>query len=151
MDMKKTTLYAMILLILLFPLTVFCENTSDWTVSPIITKAYELESEKLYLEWQGNAPVYQIYMDGSNLASVIVNSAVIPLKKGSHNIIIYPISEAKSAETNLPGRGRRRREGDPNPCRHARDRRRAYNPFGHPTPMLRKPRLWSFARHSDHR
>ena len=75
------------------------EDASNWATAPTIIKAYELESEKLYLEWQGNAPIYQVYMDGASVANVIVNNAVISIKKGSHNISIFPINEAKTADT----------------------------------------------------
>ena len=86
--------------LLLMP-TANSEESSDWSLSPVIIKAYELSAEKLYLEWQGNAPVYQVYVDGESAASVIVNHAVIPLKKGSHTVSVYPINEVKSADTKI--------------------------------------------------
>ena len=95
-------------LIILFLLISMCvipvcvsEETADWAVAPVITKAYEQSAEKLYLEWTGSAPVYQVYLDGKSVASVSVQNAVIPIKKGSHLIVVYPIYEVKSADTRL--------------------------------------------------
>lgn len=99
--MKKLTgIFLAVLTMLLFSAAV-CEDSSDWNSRPVITKAYELTAGKLYLEWQGNAPVYQVYMDGKAVASVIVSNAVISVKKGSHTISIYPITETKSADTKV--------------------------------------------------
>lgn len=99
--MKRVALLTMAIFLCATFLANSEEANEDWFVAPIITKAYELSSEKLYLEWQGSAPVYQVYMDGASVASVIVNNAIIPLKKGTHSILVYPINEAKSADTKL--------------------------------------------------
>ena len=40
-------------------------------------------------------------MDGKSVANVIVNNAVIDVKKGTHTIQVYPISEAKAADTKV--------------------------------------------------
>ena len=32
----------------------------EWKTKPTITSAYELEKEKKYLEWEGDADIYQI-------------------------------------------------------------------------------------------
>lgn len=99
--MKRSVLAIAFLTVLLFPSVVICEETPDWSTAPIITKAYELESGKIYLEWQGKAPVYQVYMDGKSLTSVIVNNAIIPITKGTHSVTVYPINETKNADTTL--------------------------------------------------
>ena len=99
-EMKKRILCALLLLLLLLSFAAR-GDTADWKTAPVITKAYELEAGKIYLEWQGSAPVYQIYMDGASVADVIVNSAVIPVKKGSHSIAVYPINETKAADTKI--------------------------------------------------
>ena len=95
----------MILLLCIFSLFIAqnasCEESSDWASPPVITKAYELSAEKLYLEWQGSSPIYQVYMDGSAVANVIVNNAVISIKKGSHSITIYPVNETKNVDTKV--------------------------------------------------
>ena len=97
--MKKLVLF--VLMILMLFAAASAEENADWTVAPVITQAYEISSGNLYLEWEGNAPLYQVYMDGKSVTSVIVNNAVIPVKKGTHSICIYPISEAKEADTRV--------------------------------------------------
>lgn len=77
------------------------EEDDTWRTAPIITNAYELSSGKLYLEWEGYAPVYQVYMDGKSVTDVIVSNAVIDITKGTHTILVYPINEAKSADTKI--------------------------------------------------
>ena len=98
--MKRVLILIAAILLLSVP-AARAESGAEWNAAPVITKAYELSAGELYLEWQGNAPVYQVYMDGKSVADVIVNNAVIPVKKGTHNILVYPISESKSADTKL--------------------------------------------------
>ena len=62
-------------------------NFDDTSTVALITKAYELAAGKLYLEWDGNAPVYQVYMDGESVASVIVNNAVIDINDFYYEIL----------------------------------------------------------------
>lgn len=76
----------------------FCEE-NDWAAAPVITHAYEMTEGKLFLQWTGSAPVYQVYMDGESAASVIVTNAVIDIKKGTHAIYVYPINEDKTINT----------------------------------------------------
>ena len=97
--MKK--LLALLLTMLLSFSVVYCEEDDAWRTAPVITKSYELSSGKLYLEWEGQAPVYQVYMDGESVANVIVSNAVIDIKKGTHTISVYPVNEAKAADTKL--------------------------------------------------
>lgn len=96
--MKK--LFALMLLLLSVSCA-YCEESNVWRTAPVITKAYELSAGKLYLEWNGQAPVYQVYMDGRSVANVIVSNAVIDVKKGTHTILVYPINEAKAADTKV--------------------------------------------------
>lgn len=97
----KKIVWILLAFALTFACSAYSETNSEWTIAPVITKAYELSSERIYLEWQGNAAVYQVYMDGASVASVIVNNAVISVKKGTHTIMIYPIYEIKNADTTL--------------------------------------------------
>ena len=98
--MKK--LFAFFLAIgLMIPFAAISEAEEEWRTAPVITHAYELSAGKLYLEWEGHAPVYQVYMDGKSVADVIVNNAVISVKDGTHSILVYPINEAKSADTKI--------------------------------------------------
>lgn len=99
--MKKFFVFLFIAAFFLMPLTSLCETAEDWQIAPVLTKAYEISSGKLYLEWEGNAPVYQVYMDGKSISSVIVNNAVISISQGTHTIHIYPIDETKEADTTI--------------------------------------------------
>ena len=101
----KKCLAVLCLFALMLSVTAFCENsastTDDWYVAPAIIKAYEISEGKIYLEWTGNAPVYQVYMDGDSVADVIVPNATIKVKEGTHTINIFPINEQKVADTNI--------------------------------------------------
>ena len=100
----RKSIVALIIVLLSLSL-VYCfaaaEALDDWTTSPVIIKAYEQSYGKIYIEWQGNAPVYQIHVDGNKAADVIVNHHVLEVEKGAHTIIIYPINEIRDADTKL--------------------------------------------------
>lgn len=98
--MKKVML-VLALLMVMCCFVAIAEEDNSWRTAPVITRAYEISSGKLYIEWEGNAPVYQVYLDGSSVASVVVNNAVIDIKKGTHTILVYPIVEDKAANTTL--------------------------------------------------
>ena len=98
--MKRWFLFVLAL-VLALPLAGLCEETEEWRLAPTITKAYEISAGKLYLEWEGHAPVYQVYMDGKNVATVSISNAVFPITAGSHSILVYPINEEKKADTKL--------------------------------------------------
>ena len=72
--MKKLVL---LMLVVLLACPAALAEDDAWADAPVITTAYELSPGKLYLAWTGFAPVYQVYMDGESVASVIVNNAVI--------------------------------------------------------------------------
>ncbi len=91
--MKKRALFFVVLLLLLSTAVAMGESAAEWSDAPVIKKAYELEAGKLYLEWQGNASGYHVYMDGKRVANVIVNNAVISITKGSHMICVYPVND----------------------------------------------------------
>ncbi len=100
--MKKTAF--LILVCMLMCVTyAFAEQsmTDDWFASPVITKAYEQSFGKIYIEWTGNAPVYQVYVDGNKTADVIVNHHVINVEKGTHSVVVYPINEIRDVDTKL--------------------------------------------------
>lgn len=78
-----------------------CEEEPTWFTAPMIRQAYELAPQRLYIEWTGSAPIYQIFVDGACVASVIVNNAVISIKKGTHLLAVYPVNEASAADTKL--------------------------------------------------
>lgn len=97
--MKK--LFAVFFVMLLCLCGLALADDDAWMNPPVITAAYEISAGKLYLEWQGSAPVYQVYMDGQSVASAIVSNAIIPISKGTHAISVYPINETKNADTTL--------------------------------------------------
>lgn len=98
--MKRVFLF-LVLCIIFFASAAIGEQAVDWAAAPVITTAYELSEGKLYLEWTGSSPVYQVYMDGKSVADVIVNNAIISVEKGTHSITVYPINEEKSADTKI--------------------------------------------------
>ena len=85
-----------LLLLCLFSISCLGEENDNWHEAPVITKAYELSAGKLYLEWEGNAPAYQLHMDGKAIAVATMKNAIISLKKGTHTILIYPVNDAGS-------------------------------------------------------
>ena len=58
--MKKWLIPFLILILWTVP-SAYCEEDTSWAAAPQITKAYELSEGKLYIEWEGSAPVYQVY------------------------------------------------------------------------------------------
>ena len=97
----KKWLVSFLIIAMIISCAALGESSSNWQIAPVITQAYELSSGELYLEWEGAAPVYQVYMDGECIESTIVNNAILPVKNGTHSITVYPISEAKSADTKI--------------------------------------------------
>lgn len=98
--MKKIVIVLFALLIMLSAMAI-AEEDPYWSDAPVIKKAYEQSAGKFYLEWEGYAPVYQVYLDGEKVADVIVNHYVISMEKGAHKIIIYPINEVREADTKV--------------------------------------------------
>lgn len=77
------------------------ESDTAWRAAPVITQAYEIAPGELYLEWQGAAPVYQVHVDGEKVANTNVNHIRVKIKEGTHVLHVYPISEAKAADTKI--------------------------------------------------
>ena len=98
--MKRIMIVLLLALLLVVPLAL-AEGDEQWREAPVIIQAYEMSSGKLYIEWEGYAPVYQVYMDGKSVANVIVNNAVIDMKKGTHTVYVYPVNEAKMVDTKI--------------------------------------------------
>lgn len=94
-------LVSMLIFTMIFSLSVHAEE-EDWKTKPTITSAYEQEKEKWYLEWDGDADLYQIYVDGNNVATVNIKNATINLKEGTHQITIVPSEYvSKDADTRV--------------------------------------------------
>ena len=96
--MKKSIIVIIVLLLFCVSFAV-AESIAadDWADAPIFIKAYEQSSGKIYIEWKGNAPLYQVHVDGKKTADVAVPYIVIDASKSTHNIVVYPICEIKSA------------------------------------------------------
>ena len=74
----------------------------DWKTMPVITHIYELAKEKVFLEWEGNADLYRINIDGKDVSTVKLKNANINLKPGTHNIVIIPLKyESRNADTRV--------------------------------------------------
>lgn len=77
-------------------------ENDEWKEAPIITSVVELAKEKIFLEWSGNADLYQVYVDGKKIATVNLKYTIIDLKNGSHQISILPInSVSREGEKNF--------------------------------------------------
>ena len=95
--MKKTSLLLVLLILLSVLATVPAfadeaeENDESWKTQPVITKLYEKEKGKIFLEWTGSSSCYRINVDGEKKADMQMNHAVIDLKEGQHQIKIVPL------------------------------------------------------------
>ena len=101
--MKKVavSIFLVIVLISLLCVPAFADS-NDWATKPTISHVYELSKEKIGLEWEGKAVLYQIYVDGKVVSTVNLNNAIIELKAGKHQIRVVPISyKSKNADTNF--------------------------------------------------
>jgi len=101
MKMKKwMRVFAIILCTVLattcFSFAAIAEETNEWFTAPVLIKAYEQSAGKIYIEWEGNAPLYQIYVDGAKRADVTVSHLLLDITKGTHTIKIYPVNDEKT-------------------------------------------------------
>ena len=76
------------------------ESTSTGEV-PVITKAYEVSSGTLLIEWTGDAPLFRVLMDGKKVADVAVNEAKFDVSNGTHSIVVYPIVKKDKGDTSV--------------------------------------------------
>ena len=98
----KRFISIVMLFVLLASALSFAEQTdSDLNIAPIITKAYEMSVERLYVEWEGNAQSYQVYLDGKLAETSSVNNAIIQVKKGAHTIIVYPVGKDSQGDSTV--------------------------------------------------
>ena len=99
--MKKFLLIIAVAILVVMINTILAETEGNWFDAPVISKAYVQSVGKLYVEWEGSAPVYQVYLDGSKIADTTLNHQVVNIEKGSHLIWIYPLNEERNADTKL--------------------------------------------------
>ena len=59
----KRQMAMLVLLFFVLCLPAYCEEEANWNTAPVFTKAYELSAEKLYVEWNGSATLYQVFVD----------------------------------------------------------------------------------------
>ena len=100
--MKRFLLFFSVIVLVVMACAVCAESAGNWYDAPVITKVYEQSVGKLYLEWEGNAPVYQVYMDGNKVADSTLAHQTINIEKGSHIFTVYPLNEEKiDADTKI--------------------------------------------------
>ena len=82
--------------------TVSAADSEDWRETPVISHVYEVDKEKISLEWEGKADLYQVYVDSKKVKTVNINTAIIDLKPGLRQITVVPVHyESKNADTNV--------------------------------------------------
>ncbi len=85
-----------------------CAAESDWNTAPVITEAYECGKDELYLEWSGAAPLYRIYLDTKEAATVLGHACTIQVKDDKrHMVTVSPLTESENQgllafDANLP-------------------------------------------------
>ena len=100
----RKIIYGYCLLLILFLIgSSACEGISEnWAVAPILDQAYEISSGNVYLSWKGNAPFYEIHMDGKNVKTLQGNHYTLKVERGSHSFQVYPVVKSQSgADTNF--------------------------------------------------
>ena len=102
--MKKALFCLVLLIAILLSAAALGDNNPNWERAPVITKAYETSSERLYIEWEGNSVLYQVQMDGKKVMDVGQAKAIIPIKKGTHSIVVYPINSEKIEQNIISGK-----------------------------------------------
>ena len=100
--MKKNAIFLVIFALpLLIWSAVFSED-ADWQTSPVITHVFEMAKEKIYVEWEGGANLYEVYVDGNVASTVNLNYTILDIKNGNHQISVMPIdSVSKEGNKNL--------------------------------------------------
>lgn len=101
--MKKILSCIILLIMVLFVAAAVGEQNNNWDSAPTITVAYEISAEKLYLKWEGNSLLYQVQMDGKRIMDVGQSEAIIPVKKGTHTILVYPVISEKTDNNKIAG------------------------------------------------
>ncbi len=101
--MKKAVLSFLVLAFLLsLGVHAAADDADAWKAAPVIKSVYEADKEKLIVEWEGSADLYQVYLDGKMVSTVNLNNAIIEVKTGRHQIQVIPIKlESKGINTSV--------------------------------------------------
>lgn len=91
----------MLMLVFLITYASYAEDAGDWRTQPVITQVYEQAPGKVYLEWNGKASAYHIFLDGKWLCSTDVPSALIDINRGAHNIKVVPAGKEGATDISL--------------------------------------------------
>ena len=84
--MKRIFSFISLLFCLFYYCSVWGDTNDDWKEKPIITHLYELSKDKFTLEWEGNADLYQVFLDGKIVSTANIKYAEINLSPGAHQI-----------------------------------------------------------------
>ncbi len=100
--MKKILLSALTVftLLFLFNAAVFAANNDSWDEKPVLTQVFELAKGKIFLEWDGKADLYQVYVDGENVSTVNLKYAIVDMKDGVHQIAVIPVDKVTKDDGN---------------------------------------------------
>ena len=100
--MKKILLSALTVftLLFLFNAAVFAANNDSWDEKPVLTQVFELAKGKIFLEWDGKADLYQVYVDGENVSTVNLKYAIVDMKDGVHQIAVIPVDKVTKDDSN---------------------------------------------------
>lgn len=100
--MTRRAVSLLLALVLTLSLCTFAYAEDDWGAMPTITHVFEFSKEKVALEWEGSASLYHVYVDGKTVATVNINSAIVPMKAGNHQIVVVPVKyEPRDVDTRV--------------------------------------------------
>lgn len=90
--MKKLVpaLFLIVFLYIAVCIPALAVDDGAWNTKPEITALYETEKGKLFIEWEGSASHYRVYIDGKVEAKVQNKNTIIDLKEGIHQINVVP-------------------------------------------------------------
>ena len=90
--MKKIICLFSVVFCLFFSLSVIADSNEDWGEKPVITHLHEISKDKIALEWEGSADLYQIFVDGKNVTTSNIKYAELKMESGPHFFIRIPAS-----------------------------------------------------------
>ena len=90
--MKKVAVSLLLVICICISLCIPASATGDedWKTKPEITALYETEKGKFFIEGEGAASHYRVYVDGKVEAKVQNKNTIIDIKEGIHQINVVP-------------------------------------------------------------